>query len=242
MKHDPVSNFWTVETFGQEYTSDSVTSLYKEVLPYVQQFLCADHPFREGKVCPFVHAALKKRRIFFTAIAEDATMQDCTRLITECVEFYISSRKDNDDFGAIIILFPKQFDIEKLLELQFNNKEYCVQHALMLGALYPTSQAPSLHNENWYPLRTPTPVLVIRDIVPNDLVFLDSHRYNLRKRLVFLETFIDIFHNKKGKFTQKMVREGNELCMIYRKKQCLFNFIKLVTFILIFLFIAFFLL
>lgn len=216
---DSTQKFWTIGSFNPSCTPISIVAAYTGVLPYVKDFLCAPHPFREGAVCPFVPAALKNDRIFFAACSEDDTSLGHANHIEHCIKFYLSSKAHNKNFGALIILFPREYDVGKLLELHLQNKEQCVRHSLMLGALYCTSQAPSLHNEGYFPLRTPTPVLVIRDMVASDLMFLDPKHYNLEKRLVFLGAFIETFQNQKGIVAQKEVQKALTLSRHYKKKQ-----------------------
>lgn len=234
-----MQKFWTIRTFDHSCVPDFAITAYKEVLPYIQDFLPAPHPFRDGAVCPFVPSALKSGRIFFTACAEDDMPQSHTSHIAQCIQFYLSSKTDSKSFGALVILFPKEYEIGKLLELHFQNKEQCVRHSLMLGALYHTSQAPSLHNEGYFPLRTPTPVLVIRDMVASDLAFLDPQHYNLEKRLVFLNAFIETFRSHKGSVAQKEVRGARRLYQRYKKKQSFLYSMKVGALILVSIFLVF---
>src|SRR3989344_8852197 len=112
--------FWTVSTFRPEHVAPFATTSFAEVLPYVTGFLCAPHPHREGPVCPFVPSALKKNNIFFTTCAEDDTLQAHTTHIERSIEFYLSHKVGTIGFGALIILFPKEYNIGKLLELHLN--------------------------------------------------------------------------------------------------------------------------
>lgn len=59
--------FWTPQTFNPLTVSAEVTTAYKTILPYVTEFLCAEHPYRKGAVCPFVPKSLKDGNIFFTS-------------------------------------------------------------------------------------------------------------------------------------------------------------------------------
>lgn len=211
--------FWTISSFSPEGLPAFAVSAFEEVRPYVEAFLCAPHPFREGAVCPFVPSALKHDRIFFTTCAESDTPQDHAACIRQCVSFYLARKNESGGFGALIILFPKEYDTGQLLELHFQNKEECVLQSLMLGALYATNQASSLHNKEYFPLRTPTPILVIRDMVVSDLIFLDPRRYNIHKRLKFLEAFIKAFASQKGPTAQAQVQEALRLHQYYKSKQ-----------------------
>ena len=219
MKTQTQSAFWTVDTFDEQTDIPRfAVDAYKEVLPYVADFLCAPHPHRAGPVCPFVPPALKHHRIFFTACSDGDTAQSNAAHIEQCIEFYLRQKVSTRSLGAIVILFPKEYNIGTLLELHRENKEQCVRHSLMLGALYPTSQAPSVHSEHFFPLRTPTPTLVIRDMVVSDLLFLDPKHYHLEKRVVFLESFIQTFHEYRNPLFQTEVQKAHTLLQCYQRR------------------------
>lgn len=42
----------------------------------------------------------------------------------------------------------------------------------MVGDFFVGNNAPGLHNKEWFPLRTATPTLAIRHMVPGDFVFM----------------------------------------------------------------------
>lgn len=234
--------FWTIADFSPENVPEFGQIAYEKVLPYVRDFLCAQHPFREGVVCPFVPSALKNDRVYFTICSDNDSLEGHSKHIQSAVDFYLKRKSEYGGFGALIILFPQDFDIGKLLDLHFLNKEKCVTQALMLGALYATNQAPSLHNKEYFPLRTPTPILVIRDMVTSDLVFLDPRHYNIKKRLTFLESFIETFGSHKGLAAQEQVREARQLYRHYQKRQRISLLLKLLTPIFIALLLLFLLL
>jgi len=184
--------FWTLKTFTEELEMpEFAKSVFKEVRPYITKFLCSQHPFRKASMCPFVPAAVKYDQIYFTFFNESLNVKQTIEFIKECIVFFQSI--NNKINGSIIILFPKEFEIKKLLDIQILNKEQCVINYTMLGALYPSSPAPSLHNDNYFPLRTPTPVLVIRDIVPSDVIFLEPRYYNIKRRLILIEGYLKKF-------------------------------------------------
>lgn len=211
--------FWTFNSYNKQNLPLFASDAYEKILPYIQEFLCAEHPYRDGAVCPFVPAAIKHERIYFATCATNDSMEGHSKRIQECVEFYLERRSLNRGFGALVILFPENFDIGKLLDLHFANKEICIVNSLMLGALYSTNQAPSLHNSEYFPLRTPDPVLVIRDLVISDLMFLNPRHYNMSKRIVFLESFIGRFKEQAGSISQREVEKARELYRRYVRKR-----------------------
>ncbi|OGJ55705.1 hypothetical protein A3D88_04280 [Candidatus Peribacteria bacterium RIFCSPHIGHO2_02_FULL_52_16] len=229
--------FWTISTFNPKDLPAFAVTAFEEVRPYVEKFLCAPHPFREGVVCPFVPSALKHNRIFFTTCAENDSFHEHATRIRHCVNFYLASKNEQKGFGALIILFPKEYDTDRLLELHFQNKEECVLESLMLGALYDTNPASSLHSRDYFPLRTPTPVLVIRDMVVSDLVFLDPRRYNILQRLKFLEAFANAFKDQKSPLAQAQVLEATRMHQYYKRKRRIQSLLKIGGCVIVFILI-----
>ena len=104
----------------------------------------------------------------------------------------------------------------------------------MIGALYSTSQAPSLHCDTWYPLRTPIPVLVIRDMVPNDITFIDSSPEHLINKLLFVRSFLRVVSKLSCTINSNVwVQQAYNLRRTYRRKLALFLSAHILVFVVI---------
>ncbi len=80
--------YWTTQTFDKSKVSEIIQLAYSELLPYVTLFLCAQHPYRGGKVCPFVPKALENEAIFFVPAIPNETNYTYRDLIIHCLTFY----------------------------------------------------------------------------------------------------------------------------------------------------------
>lgn len=204
---DPI--FWNISNFDKSKVPEFVRSAYLGVLPYLTEFLVGKHPYRKGAVCPFVPRAILDDAIYFTCF-DGGDIDRCSLLIRRCIAFYKDACKGV--FGAVVIVFRDDINVHDLLRVHVENKEICVRESLMLGVLYKESSAASMHNNDYFPLRTPTPVLVIRDLVASDLMFLDPAHYSLSKRCVFLDSFIRRFSGEsESSFTAKQVEAARRL-------------------------------
>lgn len=219
---------WTI---GDSAPADAplfVESCYKSVTPYLEKFLTASHPYRNGVMCPFMPKALADKNIYFAYFDASNTDKNLQALIEYCVDFYKSSPKAS--FGAVIILFEHEFDILRLLRAHIAAKTYCIRNELMIGALYEDSQASSLHSEEYFPLRTPTPVLVLRDLTAQDLQFLDPGHYGIISKLKFLNSFITKFSTPSTKgYTKTKVDEAKILRQQYVYKLGILALVFLVS-------------
>lgn len=213
-----MSIFWSIQTFDPKQTSEATQLVYNEILAYVQSFLVSQHPHRGGTMCPFVPKALKYDRIFFSESSKRDNARGHKEKIIECINFFKAESATTDVLGSLIILFPSNYEISKLLEIHRDNRMLCIRNGLMMGALYPTNQAPSLHNKEYYPSRTPSPTLVLRNMVPNDLVFLGPSLEISKNKLVFLHIFLSLFRKDSAVNIQKYITDAEHLYQKYTRK------------------------
>lgn len=208
--------FWKFSNFDSVRVPDFARSAYLGLVPYLKGFLVEKHPYRKGPICPFMPRAILDDRIYFTYF-DVSDIAECSDLIGSCISFYKHACKEG--FGAVVIIFRDDIDVRDLLRVHVENKERCVREFLMLGVLYKENSATSIHSAEYFPLRTPTPVLVLRDIVASDLMFLDPEHYSLRKRCLFLDSFIQRFSvGSCSSFTAKQVEDAIKLRRKYRNK------------------------
>ncbi|MEX3773768.1 DUF6875 domain-containing protein [Pseudomonas sp. MYb118] len=182
---------WSINEPVPTGLPEFVKTSFEGVSPYLRNFLTAQHPHRNGVMCPFMPKALADNNIHLTYFETQGTDKQLLELIRGCVAFY--KQRTTPSFGAVIILLEEGFDIVRLLRVHIAAKPDCIREELMIGALYKDSQAPSLHANNYFPLRTPSPTLVLRDLTAQDLQFLTPGHYGLFSKLKFLNSFIGKF-------------------------------------------------
>lgn len=195
-----------------------VNTCCEGVLPYLRDFLTAPHPHRNGVMCPFMPKALAENNVYLTYFESRHSDQQLFELIRSCITFY--KARGNRSFGAVVILFEADFDIVRLLRIHIAAKPDCIKDELMIGALYKDSQAPSLHSHHYFPLRTPTPTLVLRDLTAQDLQFLTPGHYGVFSKLKFLNSFIGKFSSEHVKGYAKS-KVGEALAMRRRYRMIL---------------------
>ena len=81
-------------------------------------------------------------------------------------------------FRTIIVGFPEIDDamgLESLRKVQGRLKIYSLLRGLMIGRFYAGSNDPGLWNPDFRPLRSPIPLLAIRQVVENDAPFAMRH-------------------------------------------------------------------
>ena len=65
-----------------------------------------------------------------------------------------------------------------------------VRSGLMLGEFHADNRQPGLHNEEFHPLRSPVPMLVMRQMVPSDFAFLSRAEDSPAARMEFLTAYL----------------------------------------------------
>lgn len=221
---------WPIGDSAPVDSPQFVQSCYEGVTPYIEDFLTALHPYRNGVMCPFMPKALAEKNIYFTYFDGKESDQYLQNLIYKCINFYKS--RASKSFGAIIILFERDFDILRLLRVHIDAKTNCIKNELMIGALYKDSQAPSLHSANYFPLRTPTPTLVIRDLTAQDLQFLNPGHYGVISKLKFLNSFISKFSAPDIKGHTKI--KVNEAILLRRRHRVTLGVFSFFCFLAVF--------
>ncbi|KHL76036.1 hypothetical protein PpSQ1_02090 [Pseudomonas putida] len=166
-------------------------------------------------MCPFMPKALACNDVHFAFFDSRCSDRDLQNIIKSCVDFYVSRRAGS--FGAVVILFEADFDVLRLLRAHIDAKPYCIKNGLMLGALYEDSPAPSLHSQEYYPLRTPVPILVLRDLTVQDLQFLNPDHYGVLAKIKFLNAFVRKFSSSPMKsYARNQIDEAKRLRTNYR--------------------------
>lgn len=188
----PPCRFWNPATFDATALPAFVPDAYDAVLPYIRTFLGATHPYRNGVICPFLPTALEEDTIFFTWCDPGDAEDDGAALVEECIRFFDTARSQHQ-FGALIVLLPDSFSVPLLDRIQRRNHPDCVRASLMIGILHPENLNSSIHSLEFMPLRTPSPVLVLRDMCASDLMFIEPETFPIRQRIDFLKGFIQRF-------------------------------------------------
>ncbi len=194
-------DYWNESTFDRDNRSEKICRTYDRLSIYVKEFLCSPHPHRKGAVCPFVPPSLAKDSIYYTYHPDSEHIKkpkEAIKFVYESLEYYLNKIRVENNFASLIIFFHEDFDTKQLLKIQAICKKKFVINDAMIGALYPYSTAPSLHSKSYFPLRTPIPTLVIRDMVSTDLDFLTQKKINISNKIIFLSKFIKKFKDSKS--------------------------------------------
>lgn len=158
----------------------------REIAQWAEDYLCQPHPElgREGPVCPYARSSIRKRLFFLT-------VRPGSDLEPPQVEEHIKSLRDlfleiepldgNDAiFKTILCLFPDVplEETERLIDaIQEKLRPQYVRHGLMVGEFHARPPAKAgLWNEDFRPLNSPVPMLVIRHMVPTDIAFLKNEQ------------------------------------------------------------------
>jgi hypothetical protein len=209
------SVFWGINDDPPITTPENVREAHQQIKPYITDFLTSRHPFRSGVVCPFVPKSVKDNSIYLT-YCSNTTDADIDSTINDAIGKLTISGHEQGLFCAVIILFDQTYPLTELLKAHIRNKVKCVESFLMIGALYPTSMAASLHADEFFPLRTPMPTLVLRGLTPSDLIFLDPIHYEVNDRIMFLESYISKFSTSQSLKDLEQVLLAKEMLSKYK--------------------------
>lgn len=161
----------------------------RTISDWSRNYLTQPHPElgREGPVCPYAEGS-RRKGAFFLAVRRgtDLDPEEIRRTVLAYRDWFleIEPREGADTyFKTILILFPDldQDEVERLIDgTQEALKPQFVAEGLMLGEFHagPPDKA-GLWNEDFRPLKSPVPMLVIRNMVSTDFGFLKHDRQML---------------------------------------------------------------
>jgi hypothetical protein len=155
-------------------------TVLQTILAWSREYLIKPHEQlgREGPVCPYVKKSMATGGYFLAAPVHGINIALCREAIWAYCEWYLDMASQlapaDARLLAIIVPYP-DFDrttSTPLDEFQDTLKSGFVDRGLMIGEFHPLCESPGLWNHEFRPLRSPAPILVIRQMVPFDLPFL----------------------------------------------------------------------
>lgn len=179
------------------------------IVNWADQFLSHPHPElgRDGNVCPFVKPSLEKRQFWLAVYPDhDISLEEICHIMLSYRDWFfdIEPREEKDaQYSTFLILFPgiPQAQAEKLIwGAQARLKPEFVVKGLMIGEFYATSPKPGLWNADFYPLRSPLPLIAIRRMVPSDIAF-------LKEDMVGVTAYLHFFSHRLPKRLMRVVAE-----------------------------------
>lgn len=155
---------------------------------------------RQGSVCPFLPRALKADSLFFHELLIDGSTSndEIDEVIQEYAEVFANTAPTSGKARlnkAIVLIFPSLADedaIQLIEEAQRRLKPFFVERGLMLGEFHKSHQGEGIRNPAFRPLQSPMPLLVIRHLIPSDLLFLVRKSDSASRRVHFLQSFLSI--------------------------------------------------
>lgn len=171
------------------------TSALVRVARWAKEFLTKPDPMlgRSGHVCPFVGASIREQRFLLTVLRGAArTPRAADQVILRLGRYFLQMEPVAGraaQLKTIVVLLPdlpEQETAEIINGIHQRVKPHFLRHGLMLGEFFKDNSKSGLHNPHFRPLRSDTPLLVIRSMVLTDIAFLTDHSSFVR---AFLDNF-----------------------------------------------------
>ncbi|MBI1359292.1 MAG: hypothetical protein GC155_03310 [Alphaproteobacteria bacterium] len=155
-----------------------------KLLAWVESFPMNPHPDlgRSGAVCPFARTA-SKYDMLRLRVSECGPDDEAHAFRLMCGSYAdlesIPANADTEKYRAVIVGFPNcvsEDGVAMLQRVQKRHKYRAVLKRRMLGYMYPGAQAPGLWNKEFRPLAAPMPVIVVRNFVEQDSLFVAGQK------------------------------------------------------------------
>lgn len=194
--------------------AEAISPALTDVLDWLEFYVVKPHTQlgRTGVVCPFVPPALKLGSLWVSAVDTQLyRVEQICQVLREYLTIYQSAELSvppSSELKTLIIAFPRlprETSSELVDRAHQAMKPMVVEKGLMLGEFHPDSISPGLHNPHFYPLRSPMPLFVFRQMVPNDLVFLNKPSDTPAQRCHFIRAYLSVL---KGRLSAESVDEA----------------------------------
>ncbi len=159
-------------------TADEARTL-GEVSGWIRDYLMSANPDlgRVGAVCPYTPRAAKLDTI--RVGVSDAAPDETRRIESEMGQIFrtfdaIESPPKASYFRTVITAYPNCIQPEGIAALQRAKRSYrfkAIFGGRMTALFYAGAEEPGLWNKDFRPLRSPIPLLIIREMVAEDAVF-----------------------------------------------------------------------
>lgn len=191
---------------------------FKSLISWITDFVAMPHNDvgRQGPVCPFMPRALNSDSLHFADIqTKNLNQEDLESLVKKYADTFLMTEPNKGkarlNKAIVLTLTDIEFkDIPKTIEdTQQKLKRYFVERGLMLGEFHSTHQGRGIRNENFFPLQSPIPLLVIRHMIPSDLPFLARTTDSAQDRFFYLSAYAREFfwfltQHKRGELTKAL--------------------------------------
>jgi hypothetical protein len=172
---------------------------FRKTTEWLRSFLAQPHPDlgRSGSICPFLPDALQLNTIQLSTIRTQGVDQQIVEdTVRQYRDVFLELEPQNGEhalYKALLLLFPDVSEPEAptLIDgIQQKLKPFFVEAGLMIGEFHPWSNSSGLHNPNFYPLRSPVPMLAIRFMTESDLPFMHRATDQPHLRVRYLEAYL----------------------------------------------------
>ena len=190
-------DFETDSEATQGLSPDELNS-FKTIVDWTRAFLCRPHSElgREGPVCPFTLPSLNQHHYWLTTFPGAEVDQERAGDVIERLRdwFFELEPKAGSQviLKTILVIFPELSHENARLQIEVLHKRLkpdFVRRGVMLGQFYQGCPETGLWNDHFYPLESPLPLLVIRNMVPSDFPFLHGRRGNGDMLIAYLNRF-----------------------------------------------------
>jgi hypothetical protein len=196
-------------------------------MAWVDDFVTRSHADlgRTGMVCPYVPEALRRDLLDFFVLpvelaagsgrerGDDDYIAALEPLILRIRDRFVATQSTDPRFRLLhsyLMVFrglPSDADRAALLieTIQKRLKPKFVELGLMIGEFHPISNAIGLRNPDFRPLRSPVPLLSIRNMVEVDFAFLNRTYDPAPVRVRFLRSYLRYVGHELGHSSRSKV-------------------------------------
>jgi len=177
------------------------------IMDWIHSYVSRPHPElgRSGVVCPYVPPSLRIGSLWIAVVDNEAPISSVNEICEILRRFLIAYESleplegESLELKALIIVMdsiPVAMSGDLVRRAHAVMKPEVVNKGLMLGEFFPGNRSPGLHNPAFFPLMSPMPLFIFRQMVINDVAFLNKASDPPALRVGFLTSYLSRFANK----------------------------------------------
>lgn len=157
----------------------------KQTVQWMREFIMTNNPNigRSGAVCPYVHPSIVQGMCFLSVchLQEPLVIEEITQKVLLYRDSFLmlpTPAKAETHLKTMMIILPEipADRAEAVMEpLHAWLKTELLKYKLMIGQFYPTCRVPASRNPHFFPLQSPYPMFVIRQLIESDWRFLSGN-------------------------------------------------------------------
>lgn len=184
----------------------------RTIAQWALEYLCkgSENLGRAGPVCPWTRPAIDLDTFWLCSMpqsdAHDPTLNCNVASLAERFATLVPQSGPKTQFKTIVVVLPNLTHGSDVELIHQALKPHFLRNGLMLGEFHATCTKHGLHAHQFLPLRSPLPLLVVREMIEFDIFF-------LAENIDFAELYLKRHGTRGLRFIHRILQGGTQVAL-----------------------------